>query len=302
MQILHENLPQYAQSRSCWPRSLERLELATKIERRPPVSAKTGAFAYYCQVWGTTVTAHQIREVVTVTVIPKKGIIQLSDAPDNNQSDTEKPAQGNICPTKDAEPKPPEQQATSHKRKHTWLEKFAVFFAGLAFGASVWQGWVARDTEKRSLRAYVFLVPDNEVTVDVFPSKTAIGQIEVNVRNSGQTPAYDVVANSWVALEEWPPPSDFKYTGPPDPKGDSRLILAPGGVQHYHTGTARPFTDQEWQEIEAGTKSFYVYGSITYTDAFGYPRYTNFCLASAVGIDRVFKNAIAHCPRHNDSD
>ena len=67
--------------------------------------------------------------------------------------------------------------------RHTWLEKSAVAIAVLAFLAAAGQGWIARDTEQRGLRAYVFLPPDNEVDVVVWPSTTSASEIQVNVKN-----------------------------------------------------------------------------------------------------------------------
>ena len=105
-----------------------------------------------------------------------------------------------------------------------------------------------------------------------------------------------------MALDVWPPSKNFNYGGPTDPEGDSRVIIPPGGVVHYHTGAARPLTADEMTELQAGTKAIYVYGNITYDDAFGHPRHTNFCLGSASGVHRSYKTAIAHCPLNNDAN
>src|ERR1700722_6962942 len=57
----------------------------------------------------------------------------------------------------------PQDGATKKDKRH-WLDHAAVVIAGLAFfaaciaaGFSWYQGWVARDTEKRQLRAYLIV-------------------------------------------------------------------------------------------------------------------------------------------------
>jgi hypothetical protein len=52
-------------------------------------------------------------------------------------------------------PTPDYNKSGPHKRKHSWVECFAILIAAMAFFASAWQGWVARDTERHSLRAYL---------------------------------------------------------------------------------------------------------------------------------------------------
>lgn len=77
-----------------------------------------------------------------------------------DQNGTDKPSADGIGPSKNAKPATPDNKHGTDKRKHTWLEKFAVVFAALAFGASAWQGWIIRDQEKRQLRAYLAFHPN----------------------------------------------------------------------------------------------------------------------------------------------
>ena len=58
---------------------------------------------------------------------------------------------------------PPGKDSGAQKRKHTGLEIFAVFFAALAVGATACQGLIARDQEKRQLRAYLAFDPNGGI-------------------------------------------------------------------------------------------------------------------------------------------
>jgi hypothetical protein len=225
----------------------------------------------------------------------------LCNAPDNDQNEAANVAAGAVG-SADEQPALAHKTEQPHKTQHTWLEKSAVAIAVLAFLAAAGQGWIARDTEQRSLRAYIFLPPDNEIDVVAWPSTTSASEIQVNVKNMGQGPAYDAIGRAWMGFDVWPPPKNFNYGGPPDPNGDSSVIIPPGGIVHYHTGTARALTIDEMTELQAGTKTIYVYGNITYNDAFGHSRHTNFCLGSASGVHRTYKTAIARCPLNNDAN
>jgi hypothetical protein len=49
--------------------------------------------------------------------------------------------------------------AKINDRQHTLLEKIVLFVAVVAAGSTAYQAYVASDTEKRSLRAYVYVSP-----------------------------------------------------------------------------------------------------------------------------------------------
>lgn len=88
-------------------------------------------------------------------------------------------------------PQPSEERHPAANRKHSWLERFAVSFAFLAFCAAAYQGYISRDSEHRQLRAYVSLVPGD---IDNFgiPDKQ---KFTFYRKNTGLTPAYDIVVS-----------------------------------------------------------------------------------------------------------
>ena len=194
-------------------------------------------------------------------------------------------------------------------RKLKITDCLLVIFTGLLFASTVLLWWHTRQlvlgadkTAERQLRAYVFLDPENEMTFVSPASTTSTIEIEIHVRNTGLTPAYDVVGESWVALDVWPIPENFNFSGPPSGQPDNRFIIPPNSRIHYHTGTARPMTAQELAAMESGTACIYVYGRISYRDAFDKPRYTNFCYASTTLHKLGYTKTLAMSDRHNDAN
>jgi hypothetical protein len=209
-----------------------------------------------------------------------------------------------------------------HRKRERGYWNWSLIFSGIAMGGAItaafftgsyvnasWraireaeiQSFILRDQEQRQLRAYIFLPPDNELHVVAYPSTKNTFEIDINVKNFGQTPAYQVITESWVNLAPWPPPGNFDYTGPLDPNRIFAYIIPPGGIVHFHAGSGRPFTQTEMTSLEDGALSLYIFGSITYEDAFGIKQHTDFCFASSTQDQLGFTTAIGVCPNHNDA-
>jgi hypothetical protein len=130
---------------------------------------------------------------------------------------------------------------------------------------------VAADTAQRQLRAYV------NVKESLLKFSGSVVEGQIHIQNFGQTPAYAV--RHWIHLcvERWPlqivlpePPEDFQM---------SKTVLAPSG-KHIMVGQLGGNT-RPAPEITLGqhpTRTVYVYGRITYKDAFGDDRYTEYRL------------------------
>jgi hypothetical protein len=159
----------------------------------------------------------------------------------------------------------------------------------------------AESTAEHQLRAYVFLEAGAEISVVQGPSTTGTLEIDVRVKNFGQTPAHDVLGHTWVGLHEWPLPEDFNFEGPPGTEPAARGLIPPGGWSSYHTGSARPFSEAEMEGIRSGRLRIYIYGNIKYVDAFTKSRLTNFCYASSTEGGKGFKTAIAKSHLHNNA-
>lgn len=202
----------------------------------------------------------------------------MSDVPANNQDTTKDPPQGGISPAQKAEPQSPAQQSSAHKREHSWLEKFAVAFAALAFGASAWQGWVARDTEKRQFRAYIHPVIDRE-SVDLNQSPMKWTYI---LKNFGQTPACHVRTSGRLfvgplafAVSKKPEVINHYGTEPSyclAPQEEHRITLY-FSLNH----TERALSAAEKDSIKWGAAELlFSHGTIYYDDIFDQPHITDF--------------------------
>jgi hypothetical protein len=127
-------------------------------------------------------------------------------------------------------------------------------------------------TAERQLRAYVFIA-HTEIS-DIMSDKNLA--VKLVVINYGRTPAYKFAASLRVDTGPFPlMATDFL---PADIQQLKNTSIGPGGQQTlvFH-GTAP--TAAEWRaRFEQKTGAVYVYGKITYVDAFNIERFTNFRL------------------------
>jgi hypothetical protein len=222
----------------------------------------------------------------------------LNSAPDNNQKKSadigaEAIVSSNEQPTVDHKPTQP------HKTRHTWLEKSAVAIAVLAFLAAAGQGWIARDTEKRQLRAYLAISSTNSVTYT--PQK-----MDILIDNFGLTPAKNVrVFSSWEFLPFGQVlPNDFTFADKPgcgvmanqkNMQPGVSLIMPKNAIPASHDYCPDEYANllkAERKELNA-----WLYGEIDYLDVFDEPHKTTFC-----GLYWPFEAVNINCDRHNEID
>jgi len=137
---------------------------------------------------------------------------------------------------------------------------------------------VMRDTAERQLRAYVHIAGG----CSVFHEGKAI-RARLNIKNSGQTPAYKLTITAFTHRGEFPLP----------PAGTSKLFreaeetateilragaaaLAADGVQSNENEIV--LTPKERESLNADAIAIYLRGEITYDDVFGHQRHTAFRL------------------------
>lgn len=125
------------------------------------------------------------------------------------------------------------------------------------------------DTAKRELRAYVSAT--RAVIHEPFSAKG--GNVKVTIKNSGQTPAYDYTV-TYECLNA-PGPCSLDE---PAKTANARGSIAPNGAI-LATIPLRAFSPGERAELEGGRRTLYVFGKISYTDAFQGARFTRFCFA-----------------------
>jgi hypothetical protein len=127
---------------------------------------------------------------------------------------------------------------------------------------------LAEDTAKRQLRAYVFV---NKAEIRVISANQPL-QVLIEIKNAGQTPAYRLRASLQAFVTAFPL-ADFPALPPPGRASDlgphSEVFVGP-------TPLAIVLSPEHWQAFVAGEWAFYAHGTITYADAFGEPRVTDF--------------------------
>jgi hypothetical protein len=173
--------------------------------------------------------------------------------------------------------------------KH-WLE-YAIFVfviaTALATGFAAYytrQQWLtAEDQERRSLRAYVSVVIDQNPDL----SKEHM-DISVIWENHGPTPAFKFRAWLLMTTDDYPMSEKVFYDGR---EMFSRLmaneqsVLFPGakfkggtaeGMDQF--GITNTLSAAQKEAIRGGWRTMWVFGEATYTDAFGTDRFTRFRL------------------------
>jgi hypothetical protein len=179
-------------------------------------------------------------------------------------------------------------------------DKIAVIasvVAFLQFGALVWTIVVMIQNGRRQLRAYVVgelgtignvanpipLYAGQVITpTGAEITNTACGPITyIQIKNSGQTPAYKVVHWGNICVREYPLISNLAPTPTLSLKNAS--VLGPGIYSTKYLFLSAPLTAQEVSDLRAGTAAIYVYGEINYRDAFGKKRFTKYRLMHHVG-------------------
>jgi hypothetical protein len=178
--------------------------------------------------------------------------------------------------------------------------------ATAAAGFTGYLAYIANDTEQRQLRAYVYASPYRAFHID---NLGGVVQVYTVIGSNGSTFAKKVERWVGISLLPGPVPEKFEDLGSLK-REEGVLVLAPGAksivVQNF-----RKITEEELAKIMTanGELRIYVFGKITYEDAFGTPHQTTFCHAY-FGSERLeFNGGFAYedwqaksCDRHNDAD
>jgi hypothetical protein len=131
----------------------------------------------------------------------------------------------------------------------------------------------ARDTAERQLRAYLQFSP--YVNNSVWFNTVHLAEGRIYIKNSGQTPAYEVKTDVAMLPAAFPPPKTL-----PDfiPQVEPYLfVIHPGEGYNIKMATNRHLTQDEVDQLIPGTNlRLYLYGEVRYRDAFGKDRYTRF--------------------------
>jgi hypothetical protein len=127
---------------------------------------------------------------------------------------------------------------------------------------------LADKTAERQLRAYV-LIYDSQICL----KENMLVVAGVGYKNSGQTPARDVVV--WTKIEGRPYPL-IGTLGSIKAENASRAPIGAGGVANMEIPAGGSLTSEQLDGIQKGTKAIYVWGEITYRDIFDAEHRTKF--------------------------
>jgi hypothetical protein len=136
-----------------------------------------------------------------------------------------------------------------------------------------------RHSSERQLRSYV--LPENLALVDGSmmnppqPARALVPGTAMLIKNSGQTPAYNVI--SWVQIAIVAPANEYTLTVP-RLKEQFPNTLGAGATFNKALWFDRALGAGEIADIASGAKAIYVYGRIEYRDAFKKRHFSNFRL------------------------
>ena len=124
-------------------------------------------------------------------------------------------------------------------------------------------------TTRQQLRAYLFVSRAEIVDLDM---GTPI--VQVDIKNTGQTPAYNVTHN-W-RCGSYVYPLTEKLPLPRQGEPIAWAHLGPGAVMQVHRTAEQRLTNGVSAELSNRPLAFYVYGEIVYRDAFRKRRFTRY--------------------------
>jgi hypothetical protein len=163
-------------------------------------------------------------------------------------------------------------------------DNWLVFFTGLLAVAGFLQVRVVSKTATKQLRAYLSVdeMPNREDRDLQEPKLKAPEhklKVIAKVKNFGQTPALNVHYDYHLAFLPIPLPNDFEF---PEIKYHGHHQLQPSQEIVLLIESERTFTKQDIECIKTGISKYngfllYVYGYISYFDAFNQPHYCKFC-------------------------
>jgi hypothetical protein len=155
---------------------------------------------------------------------------------------------------------------------------------------------------RRQLRAHVFpndiSIVDGSLLDPPEMHKADIPAISMLIKNSGQTPAYDVV--SWLKIEVIPVAEEGSLSVPALAKKHSTAV-GTGCTFNKALWFDRPITADEKEGILGGTLGIYAHGRIEYRDVFKIRHFSNFRLVYTGKVFPPIKGAVMGFCEHGNS-
>ncbi|MGD0735575.1 MAG: hypothetical protein ABR976_10530 [Terracidiphilus sp.] len=152
-----------------------------------------------------------------------------------------------------------------------WTDWLPIIIASLALGAVCYQALLSRDIARRQLRAYVCLSG-----ASIMFNDTGTPEIQVEMKNGGLTPAYDM--RFWIGLAIGEHPLKRRLGQPPAGFQMGVSVMPPTGTETMIAQWQRNIPTHILAELGTPQRTLYVYGRAEYRDAFSARRFTEFRL------------------------
>jgi hypothetical protein len=159
----------------------------------------------------------------------------------------------------------------------TTSDPIALFNLILAFSTvGLWVATISlyragERTARRQLRAYVLA---SSAKAKNFGSTKESFEARVIIRNSGKSPASDVVA--WVGIQIGKFPDPGTLGRPPSDLHVSKGVMGPGAKSVFTAIVDRPMLPSELERIRSGSVTVYIFGEIEYLDIFNRKQSSSF--------------------------
>lgn len=155
------------------------------------------------------------------------------------------------------------RRATRWSIVTTFLNGLSLIAVALALSLTVQSNRIARETMKRSLRAYLTVT---KFEISGFQPNTPL-ILNAEVVNGGSTPA-QILEWAYTANVFHDPISEEAFSVPLMPNPPTRSTVGPAGSIKLHIPTpAMPYSD--FLKLSSGFGTLYFWGRIRYTDIFG---------------------------------
>jgi len=162
---------------------------------------------------------------------------------------------------------------------------------------------LTRRSRQRQLRAYVFpeasqLQFSDQMNPKPVPPRTGCLGCTLALKNTGQTPAYQLI--HWGAMAVRERTREHTLTVAADLIEQQPANIGAGGVLTKSYWTS-PLSREDIAGIESGTMAVFVYGRIVYRDAFKRQRLTTYRLAYTGIFPPPAGAALSFCASGNDA-
>jgi hypothetical protein len=156
----------------------------------------------------------------------------------------------------------------------------------------------ADDTAQKQLRAYIGTY-GMETTMYPFEKGGYAFIAHVELRNFGQTPAYDLIMEANAAIDV-PTADPFDQANTHQTAAGPNIAFRDAGV---HVNVGWPISEEDKNAVRDRVKNVFVWGTVRYRDVFNKRHYFTFRLINgqiAVGSSGVYVMAVH--PKGNDAD